>query len=76
MAVETEREVEWRGGPQPWPLQSGSHYSEVESSDESVLTAARVASTAGGYVWRVRCLAAGETSVRVTEVSPAVRHLI
>ena len=63
VAVETEREVEWRGGPQPWPLQPGSHYSEVESSDESVLTAARVASSEGGYVYRVRCLTSGETSV-------------
>ena len=66
VAVETEREVEWRGGPQPWPLQPGSHYSEVESSDESVLTTTRVASSAGGYVWRVRCLTAGETSVTLT----------
>ena len=66
VAVETEREVEWRGGPQPWPLQPSSHYSEVESADQSVLTTARLASSGDSLVWKVRCLTAGETEVTLT----------
>ena len=65
VAVETEREVEWRGGPQPWPLLPSSHYSELATSDQSVLTTTRL-SSAAGLVWTVRCLTAGEAELTLT----------
>ena len=65
LGVGTEREVEWVGGPLPWPLQPSSHYAQVRTGDQSVLTTARVSSSRG-YVWRVECLTAGETELVLT----------
>ena len=65
VAVDTDREIEWVGGPLPWPLEPSSHYSELKVADQSVVTSSRVSSSRG-YVWRVKCVASGQSVVTLT----------
>ena len=66
VALETERELVWTGGPAAWPLQPSGHFSNVNVGDPSLVSVSRVGEAGGVYTWRIRCQAEGETKVTLT----------
>ena len=76
VALDTERELTWTGGPGAWPLQPSGHFARVSIGDQGLVTATRSGQGAGGeYTWRIRCLAVGETKVTLTVGNSASKTL-
>ena len=68
VALDSERDLAWSGGPLPWPLQPSGHYSSVSVEDAGLVSTVRSSSGADHslYVWRMKCLAVGDTKVTLT----------
>jgi len=65
LALDSERDIAWSGGPLAWPLQPSGHFSTVSIDDQTLLTSTRVGDPSL-YVWRVKCVNVGDTKITLT----------
>jgi len=65
LAIDSDRNVAWVGGPQPWPLKPENYFKDLQIGDQTLVTVTPVTHTAL-HVYQVTCLAVGDTKISLT----------
>eukprot|EP00090_Calanus_glacialis_P028973 TRINITY_DN4645_c0_g1_i5.p1 TRINITY_DN4645_c0_g1~~TRINITY_DN4645_c0_g1_i5.p1 ORF type:complete len:1790 (-),score=673.65 TRINITY_DN4645_c0_g1_i5:326-5671(-) len=65
LAIDSDRLVAWTGGPQAWPLKPANYFKDLQIGDQTLVTVTPVSHNSL-HVYKVTCLAIGDTKITLT----------